>query len=1429
MTQKDLSLTARLFLGAFLFLAAPPTARPVEVAREILLEVSTPVQLERYQESDRTGFPDLDALLSRFPGSAARLALDLPEGRHPQFRKYLLVRLSREYADSVKAFVRSARKLASVRWAQQHRAFATRFSPNDPYYQEQWGAVRIHAQDAWDVTRGSAEIPIAVIDTGCDLMHPDLESSLWTNDDEISGNGIDDDGNGFVDDVIGWDFVDAPTFPTSGDYLIRDNDPSDEMGHGTAIAGVIGAVMDNGIGVAGIAPDCPLMILRAGNANGFLQEDDVASAVLYALDNGARVINMSFGDVEASPMLNDVMDYAYQQGMILVAASGNNASSQANYPAAFGSVLCIGSCDENGERAWDSNYGTTLDFLAPGVEIFTTLMGGQYGLMPPTGSGTSFAAPHASATAGLVLSLHPDWGPTEVISALLSSAEDTGPPGWDLESGHGVLRADRAVEVDEPLVARITYPEMDQGLVPADTLQILGTASGVYLDEFQVFIGVGENPATWEPVKEPATYQIVNGLLATWINESPTDSTYTVKLVVTDIFGDQVSDRVLIHFDSTPPEISNLSVVPILDGERPSYLLTFQTDDLTTGKVWLRGTQSAEERWISLSLNYETTDHVILIGRDLPYKEFEYYVWVTNSTGLVDSTDILGTLDLTTPSITSNDFVELPVSGIPPSFFYEEATDLDQDGFLEIWVDTLDEAGGRTNLRVYETNAGGQFVDLGLDYGLEIPKSIGDSDADGMPEILTLYAGKSKIFEATQPDGFPDPVQPYWEDNSGNVWGAKLLDLDDEYPYGEVLLESNGMYHLYRNPGGGVLQFQQSLPDPFISDTTTTFPPYCRLNDYDQDGKNELLFGDYAGNLYIYERQPGGLMELTWSYSLPLLDTGEFLTDGDYDGDGVPEFAALAHTETQLTGEHLADTRYWALYVFKNNGDNSYIPLDTLYVFGAENPGDFFSGIASGDVIGDSEPEIILCLYPDLYVLDWQDETAEFEAIWYYPQCSSNTALIGDFNRNGRAEFLFNTGTQVKAYEEVGDWSYWPPPPLNFHVSEVRTDRVTLAWSAVEGADRYNLYRGGSPESLLLLGEVSASATDTTDWDVVLDSTYYYAISTVDLSADSIEGFPTPPLAATPNEAPYVPGDTAHFTPPGFVSLQFSEPMSESILDVRNYWLNGFEVQPVSAISDAGGTRVVLTFDYDFSNSTLCSLMVDVLYDLQGSYYYNLGTQSKIMFSVPQMETEQAPYLVSATAAFKGNIVTLVFSAPMNQEELAIKTNYTIAVDPIQSLSSPDPIIISEAVPDTNAAYLVHLFLSENTPIGALGKIYRVSARNLHSLLGVPLDEANSSATLTFTSPRLRNAFVYPNPYKSGETVDGEDCVVFANLTPNCEIRILNLSGILIKTLKTSNNITGGVRWYVDNERGEKVGSGIYIYQISDEDETIWGKIAVVR
>lgn len=339
--------------------------------------------------------------------------------------------------------------------------------PGDEHWAEQWGMVKVAAPAGWDLAWGQAGDPIAIVDSGVQYLHADLRDQMWYNPGEsaldaatglrncntpLASNGVDDDQNGYVDDCRGFDFVDF------------DNDPRDLFGHGTVVAGIAAAATNNpdpyvpgGFeGVAGMARQAKIMALRGLNAGGTGTGFNLAEAIAYAAENGARVINLSFTfDPQTSPDSPHVLAVqravadAQAAGALVVAAAGNEAYNGIDYPAKLPGVLAVGASTPNDQRATAfSNYGARLDLLAPGVNIYTPLMSTgnfNYGYYNGTGNGTSFAAPHVAGVAALVRGLRPDLGQADVYALLRRTADDLGATGFDPQTGWGRLNAARAL------------------------------------------------------------------------------------------------------------------------------------------------------------------------------------------------------------------------------------------------------------------------------------------------------------------------------------------------------------------------------------------------------------------------------------------------------------------------------------------------------------------------------------------------------------------------------------------------------------------------------------------------------------------------------------------------------------------------------------------------------------------------------------------------------------------------------------------------------------------------------------------------------------------------------------------------------------------------------------------------------------------------
>lgn len=318
----------------------------------------------------------------------------------------------------------------------------------DPLAAKQWGMIDIGVKDAWKVTMGSPNMIVAVIDTGVDYTHEDLAPVLWRNPKEIPDNGIDDDSNGFIDDVIGWDFASNDNKPFDLAYdqfhvIMGEGNP----GHGTHCAGNVAAKADNGLGVAGVAPGVKVMALRFLTEKGEGDTAGAIKAIKYAVDNGAKVLSNSWGSEGDDPSqgaenqaLKDVIKYAADHNVIFIAAAGNghqgvgydnDTDPKPGVPASYDidNIVSVAAVDSKDNLGSFSNWGLkTVHLGAPGVAIFSTTVLNHYsdtvvdvGGFTATWDGTSMATPHVAGAAALYWSAHPEKTYKDVKNALISS------------------------------------------------------------------------------------------------------------------------------------------------------------------------------------------------------------------------------------------------------------------------------------------------------------------------------------------------------------------------------------------------------------------------------------------------------------------------------------------------------------------------------------------------------------------------------------------------------------------------------------------------------------------------------------------------------------------------------------------------------------------------------------------------------------------------------------------------------------------------------------------------------------------------------------------------------------------------------------------------------------------------------------------------
>ncbi len=493
---------------------------------------------------------------NRFGRRAARVR---PSLAPPEIARTYALELNDPAAAPLSMIVDRLNRDPNVEWAEPDHVAVAIYTPNDPYfssygswgqgYDDLWGTKTIGAPAAWDTTRGDGVV-VAVVDTGIDLGHPDIVANLWINPREIAGNGIDDDGNGYVDDVYGWDFIGSNyAHPTQG------NNPTDHYGHGSHVAGTIAATGDNATGIVGVAWHAQVMAVKGLDDYGYGLDSTLGPAITYAANNGADIISNSWGGPGNSQTIADAVSYAYSLGAVVVAAAGNNHDDARNYyPANLWNVITVGATSppSNGNEylAYFSNWGSKIDVTAPGVDILSlraagTSMGRPVDAYYTRADGTSMAAPHVSGAAALILAQHPDYSNEDVRQVLRVSAADLGSAGFDLDYGYGRINAAGATTVANPLAAKISSPA--DGTHVKSPTTISGVAQGAAFSSYTLEYGAGRLPASWTTIQSGVAP--VSGTLGTFDPSSLPDGVYALRLTAYNAAGQPFVDRIEVIVD----------------------------------------------------------------------------------------------------------------------------------------------------------------------------------------------------------------------------------------------------------------------------------------------------------------------------------------------------------------------------------------------------------------------------------------------------------------------------------------------------------------------------------------------------------------------------------------------------------------------------------------------------------------------------------------------------------------------------------------------------------------------------------------------------------------------------------------------------------------------------------------------------------------
>jgi len=1322
-------------------------------------------------------------------------------------------------SDSVDLDVMIQELIASghVEAAERNRAFRLHFMPNDPLVHSQWALEKIQAYKAWDLERGSREVLVAVIDSGIDYLHPDLRQNIYVNPgedlnhngvvDETDANGLDDDHNGFVDDLQGWDFTDAPNYPSGGDYLLRDNDPMDEMGHGTAVAGIIAATTHNQIGVAGLAHGCRLLNLRAMNANGYGEEDDVASAILYAIAQKAAVINMSWGDTFVTRLLDDVIRYAASQNVVLVASAGNSRTDIIHYPSGFEPVISVAaSTAEDRYAASFTNYGASIDLAAPGQDIVSTTLNAHY---DSTLRGTSFAAPYVSAAAALLLSHYPDLSATVVTGVLTATADDLGEKGWDPYYGAGRLNVYAALASQKQTNVLITSPWLDDGFSKGP-IEIRGSAWTSTFDMYRLYYGLGWNPQEWYPIGEAQTRPVIDGWLGAWESIPTQDSSYTLRLLVKSDEGAYEESQVRVLIDRTAPKISEVKLLPMLDGDHHSVLLQYQTDDLCEGIAFYRRA-GTNEPFQEAPLSYRTVEPRLNFSQTIASGKLEFKLLARNSAGLVTMDDQQGRFyqaDLSLPPIDRLSYTPMPFS-IPDGYLLNAHVDFNQNKLPELVVGTYSQSGG-VSCQLFEY-AGSSYKSVAVLPGSLLPRDVGDTNGNKKSELLAGYGFSTYLFENRSSFGIDlVPIQTWQGSSSEQYWGSRLIDVDGDEK-DELIIrvqKSNNnkvtdQFEIWKQ--GADNQFTQVATLPNTTAGENYFGvPHCTTGDFDGDGRLELLFGDSDGDVYLYERGPTGFV-VSWQERLPMQDAIEWTTAGDFDGDGTMEFIAGCHSDPSLNSEHTYDARHWLYRIYDRQADDRFQIKAEWRFFGYESTKEYPCGVTAGDLDRDGRDEILIVVYPDFYLVK-MDQDGRYQITFHTSPIQCNSAILLDSNHDGQKEFWLSDGEQIRPYRLVGEAAA-PPVPVGISIHPLDERSIEMSWLPVPGADSYVIYRGTDAENLQMIRQ--STVTALVDTALLSGKTYWYAVACIDNEKTPTQSMMSNGYSVRPGSKPFLLG--ARCETERAVRLFFSEPLSNDAKDPTHYRFDRDLGRPSSCAYDKSGQEIVLSLREAFTFEGSVTVSATSLTDLDGTPMDESRGSAVFLVSRPQ----PAPFLADAVL-WQERIIQLTFSEPMNTVDLLNLDNYNLG-EGLQLISAQ----LVDASSDK-----VHLQLAPSTNLGALGKKYLIRVRNLKSAKGVAIQTGRGDAVqLVFSKFDLSEVYTYPNPFRHGLDPEG---ITFANLTMEAEIRVMTLEGQTLRVIHETNG-DGGCVWDGRDDQGRALAAGIYLYRVSNRKESKWGKLAIVR
>lgn len=1275
--------------------------------------------------------------------------------------------------------------------------------PNDSLWANQLISYNmINMPKVWNYNTGSSQINIGIIDSGFLFEHPDLKTHVFTNKQEIPDNNIDDDNNGYIDDIHGWDFADAPNMSDVGigDYTQRDNDPTDENFHGTHVAGIIAADTNNNLGVAGTVWNCQLLPIRAGfrttEGQGFLEDDDAAAALIYAADMGCQVVNLSWGDANYSPIIEEACNYATSKGTILVASAGNTTGPVISYPAKLSNVIAVGAVNEAEQIAGFSSYGPDLDIVAPGQNIMSC-----YNLNNPymTQSGTSMSSPFVTAAVALLLSQEPNLNLNQVISRLHTSAKDLGETGFDNLYGAGLLDVDKLLKYSNSFNISLTYPK-DRDFVEND-FDLIGTVNSPDFFRYSVMFSGKDNPEPndW---KDVYTHSSTPNYFY-----SPKNNEIIANFHFIPLFPDG-NYRIRVQIETKKGKTHTFIQNIIVDRISP----TIRENSLFIQDRWLDNKLQhyivlATSEKVQLDVNARIGNSSFSLYSSVPDSIFSFKIPESNQTGWLDlqfiATDQAGHstqtnwLDglalITNDEIDSSGFIEQTIGN--PLLFARNTCDFDANQKQEIIAMEIDNnANGIVKALEYQNDS---FVTKHLFNEKFNPLYLANKNTNEV-DLLALKLDKLEVYSAIGNLNYPDIALWNLSEVNGAIAGDFTNDGTDELLVIRNLADQS-VIELYRKQNIEYSKFC-TIYNNTPTQVRKMFVPKISLGNLDNDNMADLLTADVDGDIMIYEWSTNNSTPvLTWSKRIPILNA-YYLSIADYDGDNYNEFSVGGYVK-----ETDQNKSYWHFEWYKSTSDNQYSKIGEIN-FSNVITGQ--SSISEADIDNDGLTELIASITPNVYVI--KKVNNQFLPVWSAK--SDKTFQIIALNQdNSFPGGFFINRTQNDSTECLFVKNNTPftgpakPECLIANLTDIQT--VSLSWNT-QTADLFNIYRkktiNGVVEQIS-----SVNNNEFTDTGLEINTDYYYSITAIDNNFNPTESqFSTWIKVTTAPQANLI---EAKMLNDRRIIISFDQKLNPDSANRGNFTalISNNSFVPASVNLLQSDKAVLLNFREPFNTST------DFTLNYRNLLAYNNIAIPDNSVNISYQYDLTPPYIKSLKLVNPTQI-EVKFSELIHPSSIADLANFTIE-SPIKNL-----IISFTSISLTDSS----VFIDLNQSLQNSTNPYWIKCNNIVDLAGNKIPNNQNRHCLILTKiANLSFMEVYPNPLKIKEFNE----VTFSNIPDNKsgEVKIYNLSGDLIFNHKISNS--SEFSWPATNNNGKKISSGIYIYLMKIGNDLKKGKIVVIN